>query len=122
MTNVADAPSPGPRVDWRAALRALRVMFLGGDGPAASDGTLSFLRTNRVIARGLSVVVVFVVIVMGWAALAPLDSALMTSGVVIVESHRKAIQHLEDGIVQEILVRDGQAGSRMQNPNESPRR
>jgi HlyD family type I secretion membrane fusion protein len=83
-------------------------MFLGGDGPAASDGTLSFLRTNRVIARGLSVVVVFVVIVMGWAALAPLDSALMTSGVVIVESHRKAIQHLEDGIVQEILVRDGQ--------------
>lgn len=60
------------------------------------------------IARGLAVVVVFVVVVVGWAAFAPLDSALMTSGVVIVESHRKAIQHLEDGIVQEILVREGQ--------------
>ena len=77
-------------------------------GPQPATAALSFLHTNRVIARGLSVVVVFVVIVMGWAALAPLDSALMTSGVVIVESHRKAIQHLEDGIVQEILVREGQ--------------
>jgi HlyD family type I secretion membrane fusion protein len=83
-------------------------MFLGGNGPAARDGTLSFLHTNRVVARGLAVVVVFVVVVVGWATFAPLDSALMTSGVVIVESHRKAIQHLEDGIVQEILVREGQ--------------
>jgi HlyD family secretion protein len=101
-------PSVESRLDWRAVLHGLRVMFLGGDAPAASDGSLSFLHTNRVVARGLGVVVLFVVVVIGWAAFAPLDSALMSSGVVIVESHRKAIQHLEDGIVKEILVREGQ--------------
>ena len=109
MSEVAHhTSSPGPRLDWGSALHGLKVMLLGGDAPAANDGALTFLHTNRVIARGLSVVVVFVVVILGWAAFAPLDSALMTSGVVIVESHRKAIQHLEDGIVKDILVHEGQ--------------
>jgi HlyD family secretion protein/epimerase transport system membrane fusion protein len=42
-----------------------------------------------------------------WAALASLDSAAIASGVVVVESDRKSIQHLEGGLVKEILVRDG---------------
>jgi membrane fusion protein, epimerase transport system len=44
----------------------------------------------------------------GWAALAPLDSAVVSPGLVKVEARRKVIQHLEGGIVSEILVRDGQ--------------
>ena len=43
----------------------------------------------------------------GWAALAPLESAAIAQGVVSVESNRKTVQHLEGGIIQEILVRDG---------------
>lgn len=43
-----------------------------------------------------------------WSLLAPLDSAALAPGVVIVEDHRKAVQHLEGGIVRDILVRDGQ--------------
>jgi HlyD family type I secretion membrane fusion protein len=43
----------------------------------------------------------------GWAALAPLDGAAIAPGVVSVESSRKAVQHLEGGIVGEILARDG---------------
>lgn len=43
-----------------------------------------------------------------WAAFAPLHSAVVASGVVIVETKRKAVQHLEGGIVTEILVREGQ--------------
>lgn len=43
-----------------------------------------------------------------WAALAPLDSAAVAPGVVSVESNRKSVQHLEGGIVEEILVREGQ--------------
>lgn len=43
----------------------------------------------------------------GWAALAPLDSAAIAPGVVKVESNRKAVQHLEGGIVGAILARDG---------------
>lgn len=43
----------------------------------------------------------------GWAAVAELDSAAVAAGVVTVESYRKTIQHLEGGIVKDILVRDG---------------
>lgn len=43
-----------------------------------------------------------------WALLAPLDSAALAPGVVMVKEHRKTVQHLEGGIVSEILVRDGQ--------------
>ena len=42
-----------------------------------------------------------------WAALAPLASAAMAPGVVKVDSHRKTVQHRDGGIIQEILVRDG---------------
>src|SRR5260370_39711340 len=44
----------------------------------------------------------------GWSAIARLDSAVVASGVVAVESNRKTVQHLEGGIIQEILVREGQ--------------
>jgi len=42
-----------------------------------------------------------------WAALAPLDSAAIAPGVVLVEGKRKTIQHLEGGIVGTILVEEG---------------
>ena len=42
-----------------------------------------------------------------WSYLAPLASAAVAPGVVSVESKRKAVQHLEGGIVSEILVREG---------------
>ncbi|WP_295401839.1 hypothetical protein [uncultured Thiocystis sp.] len=37
-----------------------------------------------------------------WALLAPLDGAVITSGVVAVESARKTLQHLDGGVVSEI--------------------
>ena len=42
-----------------------------------------------------------------WAMLASIDSAVLASGLVKVDSSRKSIQHLEGGIVSEILVADG---------------
>jgi epimerase transport system membrane fusion protein len=42
-----------------------------------------------------------------WAALAPIDSAAVAPGMVAVEFNRKTVQHLEGGIVREILVREG---------------
>lgn len=42
-----------------------------------------------------------------WSTLAPLDSAALASGVVMVKSYRKTVQHLEGGIVRELHVRDG---------------
>lgn len=43
----------------------------------------------------------------GWAALAPLDSAVIAHGQLSVESSRKTIQHREGGIVKAIPVHDG---------------
>jgi HlyD family secretion protein len=42
-----------------------------------------------------------------WSALAPLGSAVIAQGQLTVETHRKPVAHLEGGIVQDILVRDG---------------
>jgi len=42
-----------------------------------------------------------------WAAFAPIDSAAVAPGIVTVETSRKTVQHLEGGIVSEILVREG---------------
>jgi membrane fusion protein, epimerase transport system len=43
-----------------------------------------------------------------WSVLAPLDSAAIGSGLVIVENYRKPIAHLEGGIVREVNVKEGQ--------------
>ena len=56
---------------------------------------------------GFAVIAVFFGVLGGWAALARLDSAAIAPGVVVVDTKRKTVQHLEGGIVGEILVRDG---------------
>jgi len=43
-----------------------------------------------------------------WASLAPLDEGVPTQGVVTVDTKRKAVQHLSGGIVQRVLVGEGQ--------------
>lgn len=42
-----------------------------------------------------------------WAAFAPLSSAVIAPGEVVVDSYRKSIQHLEGGLVDNIFVRNG---------------
>lgn len=42
-----------------------------------------------------------------WATFAPLESAALAPGVVTVQSYRKTVQHLEGGIVKELLAHDG---------------
>src|SRR3954470_6202049 len=63
--------------------------------------------TRGPIRAGLLVIVVFFLGFGSWASLAPLGSAVVAHGSIIVDTKRKAIQHLEPGIVHEILVKDG---------------
>jgi HlyD family secretion protein len=42
-----------------------------------------------------------------WAAVAKLDKAVVASGFVETETNRKTVQHLEGGIVRDILVKEG---------------
>lgn len=62
---------------------------------------------RRVIIIGLVVIALVFGGLGGWAALATLHGAVIAPGEVIVESYRQRVQHLEGGIVREILVREG---------------
>ena len=73
------------------------------------DPDLAFMSARRLIGSGRLIVLVFVLGFLGWSALAPLDSAIMSPGVIVVETHRKTIQHLEGGIVRAVLINDGQS-------------
>jgi len=42
-----------------------------------------------------------------WAWLAPLDEGATSTGTVVVEYHRRPIQHMTGGIAEEILVKEG---------------
>lgn len=62
----------------------------------------------RLVARaGYVVIILTFGIVGGWAATAPLASAVVANGVMTVETNRKTIQHFEGGIVSRINVREG---------------
>jgi len=82
----------------------------GKDDPTRGRQSLHQERLLKII--GLVVVLVLFAGLGAWALLAPLDSAAMGSGVVVVESHRKAVGHLEGGIVREVRVREGQQVSK----------
>lgn len=62
---------------------------------------------SKAIKLAALIVLLFFGVIGGWAALAPLDSAAIAPGRVIVDTNRKVVQHFEGGIVREILVREG---------------
>jgi len=62
---------------------------------------------RRLIGVGVAGVAVGLGLMWGWTALAPLSGAVVAEGSVRTEGERKTVQHLEGGIVKEILVRDG---------------
>lgn len=43
----------------------------------------------------------------GWSVLAPLGSAAPATGMIVVKSERKTVQHLEGGILDQLIVREG---------------
>lgn len=62
---------------------------------------------RRIVTVGLLTIVACFGGFGGWSMLAHLDSAALASGIVVVDSHRKTVQHLEGGILRELLVREG---------------
>jgi len=56
---------------------------------------------------GLLVIAVFFGGFGTWGYLAPLASAVVAQGTLVVEGQRKTVQHLEGGIVERILVKEG---------------
>jgi len=56
---------------------------------------------------GLLVLFITFVIFGGWAAFAPLNSATVAKGDVVVLSNNRVVEHYEGGIISKILVKEG---------------
>lgn len=85
------------------------LAFGVGMPPMAPDPVLDTTvpRTRGPVLFGSIIFLVFIVGFGAWSVLAPLAEAAIAPGVIKVEGTRRTIQHLEGGIIREILVRDG---------------
>lgn len=63
--------------------------------------------TDRDVVMMWSVFALFLVLLL-WSALAPIDKIVRAQGRIIAAGRSQVVQHLEGGIVQEILVREGE--------------
>ena len=63
---------------------------------------------GRVLWRGLLFMLLGFGGFMAWALLAPLDEGIPAEGTVAVETSRKRVDHLNGGLVEQIMVREGQ--------------
>lgn len=63
---------------------------------------------RRLALAGLAVMVLGMGGLLGWAALATLDSAVPAAGQLVVQSKRKTVSLLESGILRELRVAEGQ--------------
>ncbi|MDX2103717.1 MAG: HlyD family type I secretion periplasmic adaptor subunit [Alphaproteobacteria bacterium] len=97
MMTQSGGSAPTPAQSQRAQIERLAQSV-----PLVTEDATSTIRL------GVVIMILFFVVLGGWLAVAPLASASMAAGTIRVESHRQAVQHLEGGIVREILVREGQ--------------
>jgi HlyD family secretion protein/epimerase transport system membrane fusion protein len=80
----------------------------GPPEPAAPAEAASLMHElRRQLRAGVLVIVLFFGGIGWWAASAPLAGAAIAPGVISPDGSRRVVQHLEGGIIREILVNDG---------------
>ena len=60
------------------------------------------------IRAGVIIAVLFFVVLLGWAAVAPLDAAAIAPGKLVVSGERQTVQHRDGGVIGELLIKEGQ--------------
>ncbi len=91
--------------NWMSGLRGRIEQGVESTFPAEAAAKLE---DSASIARwGVRAVIFSATCFFVWAAFAPLDQGVPTTGFVKVEGDRKTIQHPTGGIIEEILVREG---------------
>lgn len=80
-----------------------RIMGAAGQTGRKRDGFRLWSR----VAAGLGLVVVLVIGCGGWAAMARLEGAVITPGVVKVDQNLKEVQHRDGGIIKALTIRQG---------------
>ncbi|MET0710579.1 MAG: HlyD family type I secretion periplasmic adaptor subunit [Tardiphaga sp.] len=90
----------GRSLAWLA--RVWAFLLPGRNGPNGHDGPPGDWSTPA--RRGFGVALLTFGVFGSWASLASIDGAVVASGSIVVETDRKTVQHLEGGIVQDLLV------------------
>ena len=73
-----------------------------------ADDTADISNSDRAARVGLWTLAIGLGGFLIWAALAPLDEGVPTQGMVSIDTKRRTVQHLQGGMVQEVLVREGE--------------
>lgn len=62
---------------------------------------------TRIVRRGIIAILLFFGFFLGWAWWAPIKGAVIAEGMIKIEHKRKTVQHLENAVIKDILVREG---------------
>ena len=84
---------------------------LASSAVATGDDALSgtwLAKARTLILSGFAIIAASLALTLGWAGFAPISGAIVANGMVKVDSNRKTVQHRDGGIVQRILVREGE--------------
>jgi HlyD family secretion protein len=108
-TAVTPMPGPSPSAASGGALVPAGLSVPGAYRPPQADlAPLSKAPSTRgAVWFGLLAIALFLGGFGAWSFLAPLSAAAIAPGVIKVEGNRRTVQHLEGGIVREILVKEG---------------
>lgn len=63
---------------------------------------------ENAINYGVKVLIIFAIIFLSWGLFLPIKSASIADGIIVLDFNRKNIQHLEGGIIDQILIKEGQ--------------
>ena len=77
--------------------------------PPPTHDEMHYARYGRSIFLGMLLLIVGVGGFLTWASLAPISSGVVASGIVKLQGERKTVQHLEGGLIEKLLVIEGQA-------------
>lgn len=80
----------------------------GEDQAPGSRKNSAIENPRSIIRQGMAVILLFFGVLGAWAFWGEISGAVVAPGKIKVESERKTVQHLEGGIVDAILVREGQ--------------
>ena len=98
---------------WAAKVDAFLGGWVSGWNPYDPDRlkqrTLApvAVEESQIRKRATQVFLLFFGLFAAWAFMAPLDAGVSVQGSVVVMGNRKAVQHPSGGVVQEILVKEG---------------
>lgn len=71
------------------------------------DAFIAENQIGRYLRLGLAVILLLVAGLGGWSAVTSIEGAVVCPGLIAAESDSRSVQHLNGGVITDILVRDG---------------